>query len=46
MLFNRFYAFGYRFSRFTLIETGIRNLKSQPLEHISCVAEQTKSQLT
>jgi hypothetical protein len=45
MLFNRFYAFGYRFSRFTP-ETGIRNLKLKPLENPSCVTEQTHSQAT
>ncbi len=46
MLFGRFYAFGYRFSRFTSIKTGIRNLKLQPLENLSCVTEQEQSQTT
>lgn len=46
MLFNRFYAFGYRFSRFTSIETGIRNLTLKPLENTSCVTEQIQSQTT
>jgi hypothetical protein len=46
MVFNRFYAFGYRFSRFSPIETRIRTLKSQLLENTSCVTEQKQSQKT
>ena len=46
MLFSRFYAFGYRFSRFTSIETGIRNLKLAPSENTPCVTEQKRSQTT
>lgn len=43
MLFNRFYAFGYRFSRFTPIETDIRNLTLKPLENTSCVAVESQT---
>lgn len=43
MLFNKFYAYGYRFSSFTPVEIGIQNSQSKPLEHISCVIEQPQS---
>lgn len=43
MLFNSFYAFGYRFSGFTPIEINTQPCQSKPKEHQSCVREKTLS---